>query len=188
MYSPSLISLPARMRGEHFVVLGLVHVVGLVGLVLPGRPPARSATVCFSMWQTPFVPYDVRRDIRGASRSAAGSSGSASGRWRTRTRRRDGRRCARTPARLRTCRPPRPTASIGVLVLHRPGHLVEAVDVLLDVESPDSQVKSVPVAHLPFHVAPAGLANHRPGFAGQRGVVVGLQGRRCRRSRRRGPA
>ena len=59
---------------------------------------------------------------------------------------------------VRTCRPPMPTASNRIFVLHDPGADIEIVDVLLDVEVARQPGEVVPVAHLPFHVGPVGLA------------------------------
>src|SRR5207302_7732017 len=60
-----------------------------------------------------------------------------------------------------------------VLVAHHPGHLVEAVTVLLDVEVAGQPGEIEPIADLPLHIAPAGLAGAVPERAG---VVSGLQG------------
>ena len=73
---------------------------------------------------------------------------------------------------VRTWRPPMPTARTGILVLHHPGADVEEVDVLLDVEVAGEPGEVVPVAHLPVHVGPVGLALLDPDAAA---VVVGLQ-------------
>ena len=59
-----------------------------------------------------------------------------------------------------------------VLVLHHPGTHVEEVDVLFDVEVAAQQGEVVPVAHLPDHVGPTGLARLDPDAAA---VVVRLQ-------------
>jgi len=59
-----------------------------------------------------------------------------------------------------------------VLVLHRPGDLVQVVDVLLDVEVARQPGEVVPVAHLPFHVGPPIAPGDDPDRAAQ---VVGLQ-------------
>src|SRR5262249_3413091 len=60
-----------------------------------------------------------------------------------------------------------------VLVAHRPGHLIEAVHVLLDVKIARKPGEVEPVAHLPFHIAPALLASAMPERAG---VVIALHG------------
>ena len=60
----------------------------------------------------------------------------------------------------------------GRLVVHDPGRLVQAVDVLLDVEIAGEPGEVVPVAELVLHVAPLGLAG---GVKQRRGEVVGLQ-------------
>ena len=55
-------------------------------------------------------------------------------------------------------RPPVPETLTGGFVLHSPGHLIEAVDVLLGVEVSRQPGVVVPVAHLVFHVAVAVLS------------------------------
>src|SRR5262249_35666034 len=49
-----------------------------------------------------------------------------------------------------------------VFVLHHPGANIQEVDVLLDVEIAAEPGEVVPVAHLPDHVGPAGLARLDP--------------------------
>src|SRR5579875_1754863 len=58
-----------------------------------------------------------------------------------------------------------------IRVLHGPSHLVEAVDVLLDVEIAGQPGKVEPVAQLPFHVAPFGPAFLGPQAAGIIGAL-----------------
>src|SRR5262249_11398393 len=67
----------------------------------------------------------------------------------------------------------RAVAARRVLVAHHPGHLVQAVHVLLDVEVARQPGEVQPVAQLPLHVAPALLAGPVPQRAG---VVGALQG------------
>src|SRR6202044_1479080 len=67
----------------------------------------------------------------------------------------------------------RAAARDGILVPHRPGRLVEAVDVLFDVEIARQPREVEPVANLPFHVGPAGLPRVVPQAVR---VVAGLHG------------
>src|SRR5205807_7038766 len=61
----------------------------------------------------------------------------------------------------------------GVLVLHGPGHLVQAVDVLLDDVVAGQPGEVQPVTQLPLHVGPPGLAVLMPQLAG---VIDTVQG------------
>src|SRR4030095_1138868 len=60
-----------------------------------------------------------------------------------------------------------PERSDRVLVFHRPGADIEVVHVLLDIEVARQPGEGVPVAHLPLHVAPAGLARLHPDRAAE---------------------
>src|SRR5262245_15473866 len=59
-----------------------------------------------------------------------------------------------------------------ILVFHHPGAHVEVVDMLLDIKVARKPREVVPVAHLVFHVVPAGLARLYPDTTT---IVVGLQ-------------
>src|SRR5262249_19808477 len=63
----------------------------------------------------------------------------------------------------------RAVTAFRVLVAHHPAHLVQAVDVLLDVEVAGQPGEIQPIPQLPLHVAPALLARPVP----QRAGVVG---------------
>ena len=67
----------------------------------------------------------------------------------------------------------RAAAGDRVLVAHRPSRLIEAVDVLLDVEVTGEPGEIEPVADLPLHVAPGRLPRVHPQTVG---VVAGLHG------------
>ncbi len=68
---------------------------------------------------------------------------------------------------------PQAEAFDRLLIAQRPGHFVEAMDVLLGVEVARKPGEIEPVAQLPFHVAPGRLANFMPQSVG---VVSGLNG------------
>src|SRR5207237_1222502 len=60
-----------------------------------------------------------------------------------------------------------------VAIAHDPAHLVQAVDVLLDVEIARQPGEVQPVAHLPFHVAPALFPGYHPQGPGVVGALKG---------------